>query len=158
MENDIVIRQAKESDIETIQQFGYKLLDFERRNWDNSLDAKWPFSEAGKQKYLEAINEKYTLIAEIDGKAVGFLIGKIIKTSAGDARHLNQARVENIYVDENIRKSGIGAKLIEKFKDFCRNNDVNRLDVSVLADNEVAVEFYKKMGFKSRSLNLSQEL
>ena len=85
MESNVIIRQAKESDIEIIQQFGYELLDFERRNWDKSLDAKWPFTEAGKQKYLEAIKDKYTIIAEIDGKAVGFLIGKVIKTSAGDA-------------------------------------------------------------------------
>lgn len=158
MESKIIIRRATESDIEIVQQFGYELLDFERKNWDNSLDPKWPFTESGKQKYLEAIKDKYTIIAEMDGKSVGFLIGKIIKAPAGGARHLSQARVENIYLNEGVRGSGIGAKLIENFRDFCYSNDVNRLDVSVLADNEAAVEFYKKMGFKPRSLNLSQEL
>lgn len=158
MENKIIIRQATEPDLKTVQQFGYEMLDFERRNWDNSLDPKWPFSETGEQKYLEAIKNKYTIIAEKDGKAVGFLIGKIIKAPVGDARHLDQARIENIYVDESARKFGIGAQLINNFRDFCRSEDVDRLDVSVLAGNEVAVEFYKKMGFRPRSLNLTQEL
>ena len=158
MKNEILLRRANENDLEIVQQFGYKLLNFERKNWDASLDPSWPFSESGEQKYLEAIKNKYTLLAIKDSVPVGFLIGKIIDFSSDSARNIKQARLENIFVNEDVRGDGIGIKLIENFCDYCKNVGVSRLDVSVLANNEVAVNFYKRVGFEPRSLNLSREL
>ena len=64
--DNITIRRATLKDLKTIQRFGYELLDYERRNWDPALDVNWPFSKEGEQKYLTAITDKYTIIAEKD--------------------------------------------------------------------------------------------
>lgn len=155
---NISIRRAEPSDIETIQKFGSELLNYERVNFDSSLDKDWAFSDEAKAKYLAAINEKYVTIAEVDGEPKGFLIGSIIAPKAGDARSIIQANLQNIYVDETQRKAGIGGMLVEDFRAHCRSVGVKRLNVSVLAANETAVRFYNTVGFKSRSINLSQEL
>ena len=152
------IRRAKQRDIETIQEFGSKLLNYERNNFDSSLDSDWAFSDEAKIKYLDAIQNKYVSIAEADGRPIGFLIGSIIEPKTSDARQIKQAYLQNLYVDEDFRKTGIGKDLVENFKEYCRNEGVKRLNVSVLAANEVAVNFYNIVGFKPRSLNLSQEL
>ena len=152
------IRRAKASDITIIQEFGSKLLNFERENYDSSLDKNWAFSDEAKTKYLDAIQNKYVSIAEIGGQPVGFLIGNVIEPTSNSARQIKQANLKNIYVDENMRKTGLGKKLIEDFKQYCKNNDVIRLNVSVLATNITATEFYNNCGFKPRSLNLFQEL
>lgn len=155
---DITIRRATTDDIETIQQLGFELLDFERKNWDPSFDAKWPFSEEGKKKYLAAIENKYTIIAEKDGKPVGYLIGKIIDISPDSARPIKQAYLENIYVSESLRGANIGSEIFANFKDYCKSEGVSRINVSVLSDNKNAVEFYKNVGFSPRSISLSQEI
>lgn len=158
MEKQITTRRAEESDLKTVQDFGYKLLEFERQNWDSSLDPNWPYSETAAKKYLEAIKSDYVVFPEIDGKPVGFLIGKVIETPADDARHIKRARLENIYIDEEARNAGVGAKTFEVFRNYCKQEGVSRMDVSVLADNDSAVDFYKKMNFRPRSINLSQDI
>ncbi|MBR2544348.1 GNAT family N-acetyltransferase [Candidatus Saccharibacteria bacterium] len=155
---NISIRHAEASDLETVQKFGSELLNYERKAFDSSLDENWAFSDEAKKKYLAAINEKYVIIAEKDGHAIGFLIGSIISPKAGDARPIKQGFLQNIYVDEAERKTGIGNELLEDFKKYCIEEGVSRLNVSVLAKNEVAVSFYQKSGFKPRSINLSMEL
>ena len=153
-----IIRRAKESDITTIQEFGSKLLNFERENYDSSLDKNWAFSDEAKTKYLDAIRNRYVSIAEVDGQPVGFLIGTIITPTNNSARQIKQANLQNIYVDEDMRKTGLGKKLIEDFRQYCRSNGVVRLNVSVLARNTTATDFYYNNGFEPQSLNLSQEL
>ena len=155
---NISIRRAEASDVETVQEFGSKLLNYERENYDSSLDSNWAFSNEAKAKYLDAIQNRYVTIAEADGQPVGFLIGSITAPRAGDARQIKQANLQNLYVDESVRKAGIGKQLVENFKDYCKSENVSRLNVSVLAANKVAVDFYDAMGLKPRSLNLSQDL
>lgn len=155
---NITIRRAALEDLKIIQRFGYELLDYERQNWDPALDINWPFSKEGEQKYRFAITDKYTIIAEKDKKPAGYLIGKIVGAAPGSARNIKQAYLENIFVSDSARKSGVGAKLITEFKDYCKKEGVSRINVSVLAANTTAVDFYQKVGFSPRSLSLSQEL
>ena len=155
---NITIRRAALEDLKIIQRFGYELLDYERQNWDPALDINWPFSKEGEQKYRFAITDKYTIIAEKDKKLAGYLIGKIVGAAPGSARNIKQAYLENIFVSDSARKSGVGAKLITEFKDYCKKEGVSRINVSVLAANTTAVDFYQKVGFSPRSLSLSQEL
>ncbi len=155
---NINIRKAEEADIGLIQDFGSKLLNFERENYDSSLDANWAFSEEARKKYLEAIREKYTIIAECDKKPVGFLIANIIDLQPGNARLIKQANLQNIYVDEAYRSLGVGEKLVNCLKEYCTDYEVNRLNVSVLAENDVAIHFYQKVGFIPRSINYYQEI
>ena len=44
------------------------------------------------------------------------------------------------------------------FKKHCQDEDVKRLNVSVLAANKAAVNFYNSVGFQTRTLNFFQEL
>ena len=159
MKNEnITTRRATLEDLKTIQRFGYELLDYERQNWDPAVDINWPFSKEGEQKYRSAITDKYTIIAEKDKKPIGYLIGKIVDIAPGSARPIKQAYLENIFVSDSARKSGVGAKLIAEFKDYCKKEGVSRINVNVLVANTNAVDFYQKVGFSPRSLSLSQEI
>ena len=155
---NVLLRKAKSSDIGIIQEFGSKLLNYERDNYDTSLDSNWAFSDEARQKYLDAIQNKYVIIAEMDGRPIGFLIASIIEPKTGDARQIKQAYLQNIYVEENYREAGVGKELVDSFKDYCRKEGVKRLNVSVLAANKNAAKFYDGIGFKPRSINLFQEL
>lgn len=155
---NISIRRAKTSDIEIIQEFGSKLLNYERENYDSNLKSDWAYSDEAKNQYLNAIQNSYVIIAEADNQPVGFLIGSIIEPKASNARQIKQAYIQNLYVNEDLRKAGIGKELVEYFKRHCQDNDVKQLNVSVLAANKTATDFYNTMGFNPRSINLSQKL
>lgn len=68
-------------------------------------------------------------VAEIDGKVVGF-IGLI------------ESFIGGLFVDPDIRGSGIGRALVEDAA-----SRLGPLEVSVYADNQAAVDFYHRRGF-----------
>lgn len=155
----ITIRKATKNDIKLVQQFGFELLDYERQNWDPTLEADWPFSEAGKKAYEKAINEKYTIIAEDEKKhPVGFLIGKIVRPDKDAARKVTIAQLENIFVYPDSREKNIGKQLFEHFKSYCKTEGVNKINVTVNAKNTTAIKFYEKTNFSPSRLFLSQEI
>jgi len=154
----ITVRIANMADLKTIQKLGFELLDFERQNWDPTLDTDWPFSEEGKANYEKAIKEKYTIIAEEDGKPIGYLIGSIRPPIKGGARHITTAQLENIYIDSNYRRSRVGKKLFEHFASYCKKQKVDAMNVMVNAKNDNAISFYKKVGFSPSRISFSQEL
>ncbi|MBR2709333.1 GNAT family N-acetyltransferase [Candidatus Saccharibacteria bacterium] len=155
---DVIIRKATIEDFKTVQQFGYDLLEYERKNWDKELDPSWPFSEEGAVKYKQAIEEKITLIAEKDERPVGFLIGKILPSNPKDARHLTTAYLENIYVTPDVRGKSVSKGLIEGFMDYCKKEKVDRIDVMVNAKNAAAIKFYEKSGYSTATLRMSKQL
>ena len=72
-----------------------------------------------------------------DNKVSGFCIIDINE----DKRY----HITSIAVDKNHRKKHIGTKLIEYIKN---NYDVNIISLYVQSCNDVAINFYKKNGFK----------
>ena len=155
---NVTIRQATIEDLKTVQEFGYKLLKYEHDNWDPILDLNWPFSEGGEANYTKAINERYTLLAELDGKPVGFLIGSIRLPDPKAPRQITAAQLDNIFVDDEVRGQGIGEKLFDEFKEYCLSKKADTLSVAVTYQNEIATRFYEKIGFVPSRMVLKQEL
>lgn len=152
------IRQATLNDLQFIQQLGHELLEYERTNFDSTLDTNWPYSEAGLEKYRQAISTKYTLIAFDSNKPVGYLIGSLHHPPIDSARHLAFGRIENIFVRTESRSKGIGQKLFEIFRNHCKSQGINRLEVLVNSKNTTALNFYKKINFTPLRLTLSQQI
>lgn len=79
------------------------------------------------------------LIAEINHKIVGFLIG--IKTD-------NQtAKILMLSVNKKHRKNGIGSKMIINFLREMHLLNINKIYLEVRINNLTAINFYKKHGF-----------
>lgn len=87
-----------------------------------------------QHKYCEA------LVAEEGDEIVGFaLYYTSYSTWKGPCLYL-----EDLYIKEARRRSGIGAKLFETIIDIAKERKVARMDWQVLDWNEPAIEFYKK--------------
>lgn len=85
-------------------------------------------------KYCEAI------VAELDNKIVGFTIFYTsYSTWKGPCIYL-----EDIFVLEAHRQSGIGSVLFDKVVTIAKERKVKRMDWQVLDWNELAINFYKK--------------
>lgn len=98
------------------------------------------------------------LVAEIDGRIVGFALGTVIskKRSAWKYGHLIW-----LGIDPEFHRQGVAARLFKHFKNIMMGNGVRMLLIDTEAGNHPAIGFFKKMGFGNPqghiyfSLNLS---
>ncbi len=103
------------------------------------------------RKYFERHVRSRTrkaIVAELNGKIVGFLLGEIQKrppifTTA------RQAYVDSIGVLEIHRKQGIGTVMLEVFAEWTRQNKIPYIMLNVVVENGPAIRCYEKDGFKT---------
>lgn len=80
------------------------------------------------------------IVAEKAHKIVGFIVGVKINP--------NTAKILMLSVSESHRNQNIGSALLNTFlKDILKEN-VYRVELEVRVDNEKAIKFYQKHGFK----------
>lgn len=64
----------------------------------------------------------------------------------------------DIYVLEQFRKRGIAKMLIEVAEEYCKAQGLWRIKLEVAANNPVAVELYRKAGFKDERILMGKNL
>ncbi len=98
-------------------------------------------------------------VYEKDDLVVGFVIAQL-QTSPPYAcfKQLNSVYLMDIVIDEHYRGQGIGAKLIDKIKDWGVQNDVDYLELSVLAKNKKAYQLYLREGFEPYNISMRSRL
>lgn len=143
---DIVIRKATIDDLETIQTLNNELFKLEYENFDSSLKVGWPFGIDGKKYFTDLIENQIVLIACAEDKIVGYLAGSINVEESYNIKSL--AELDNMFIKEKYRKYGIGTKLFQEFKNYCRQLNIDEMKVTASAKNINAINFYKKNGFE----------
>jgi GNAT superfamily N-acetyltransferase len=83
------------------------------------------------------------ILAEVDGKAVGYLLYTFIYDTDRTMRVLY---VLDLPVDETVRGQGIRRKLMEHAKDIAKTRGAGELFWAVYKNNKQAEEFYKRLG------------
>ena len=87
------------------------------------------------------------LIAERDGRAVGLTLWFYNFSSW---RGELGAYLQDIYVDDALRGTGLGRRLLAETARRSRADGATHLRLSVASDNEAAREFYEHLGFTYR--------
>lgn len=88
-------------------------------------------------------------------KAIGFTLIYITFSSL----ELNKILILNdLFVDPNVRKEGIGEKLILKAIEFAKEVDSNTIRLRTSKSNTVAQALYNKMGFVREDYLYSYDL
>ncbi len=109
--------------------------------------------------FISKISEKsygdnhVILIAKYDGVVAGELIGLL------DDWGVNEPTVESLYVENNMRKRGIGKALVKEFikraeeytkRNFISEKEHNSISVNIYGYNKIAIGLFNKLGFKSK--------
>lgn len=123
---NIVIRKMRENDIEQV-------LDIEKKSFTTPW-SKESFTMEIKKNLLA-----YYIVAEIDGKIVGY---------GGFWNIVDEAHITNIAVDPEYRGKGIGNFIVEKLIDVCKERGILRMTLEVRKSNYIAQALYKKYGFE----------
>ncbi|HAU98684.1 MAG: GCN5-related N-acetyltransferase [Microgenomates group bacterium GW2011_GWF2_45_18] len=118
-------------------------------------------------KYLEEYvnlfkNEKACIyLATIDVEVVGCIAGKIIEKTGDDLLEYYPMKlgfIDDLYVLEDWRGHGIGAKLLQESESFFKQHHCVFVDLLVAYKNSNAHELYLNQGFKNDGLIMRKKL
>ncbi|WP_254543007.1 GNAT family N-acetyltransferase [Halomarina pelagica] len=139
---DVTVRPATPDDVPGIRRIA-------RRGWeaayggflaDDTIEralAEW-YDPAFVRVAIERDGTIYR-VAVADGEVVGYATAGVDGTDG----HLT-----SLYVDPGRWGEGIGTRLLEAIRDRLRERGAERLEIRVLAENEVGRGFYESRGFE----------
>lgn len=132
-----VIRLAEKKDIVNILTLIKELAVFEKQP-----DAVILSEEELIKSAFSENPWVYIFVAEMDSKVVGMALYYYgFSTWKGRSLHL-----EDLIVNENYRKLGIGKALMNQVLQIAKTEKVERMSWEVLDWNEPAVKFYESLG------------
>ena len=149
----IQIRKAKLNDTKTIQKLNHELFKLEKKCFDSTLITDWPLSKEGEKYFEDLIKNSYVIIALKDEIPVAYLAGSISDRCPYSL--LQYGEINNMFVDSSSRGQGIGKTLVDYFKQYCAEKNIQNLKVVASAKNKNAQEFYRKQGFSEFDITLT---
>jgi len=157
----MVIRKATKKDLQEVQKLNLKLLKKEKKEYDSLLDLNWVSGKEGIKHYKDRISkgDGCVLVAIVDCKIVGYLCGKLAKKGFyGRLPTIVVAELETTFVLDKFRSKGIGKKLYNKFIEWCKTKNVNKIMLEASPKNKLAIKFYKNNNFKDYSSVLEADI
>lgn len=76
----------------------------------------------------------------------GNLLGSCICTFYNNGK-ANVMIIDNVNVEEQVRRMGVGTDLIKWAIDLAEERNVDSIELNVNKDNKIAKKLYEKMGF-----------
>ncbi len=137
------IRPGQRSDVATIAELIRGLARYEKLEGEVSMtEERLDSALFGPRPYAE------TLIAELDGQAVGFaLFFHTFSTFLAKPG----LYLEDLFVVESHRSRGIGRQLLTRLAAIATERGCGRLEWSVLNWNQDAIGFYERLGARPNS-------
>lgn len=78
-----------------------------------------------------------------DGEPVGFLVA-----DGGDFLRIKHRLYMGIVILQAYTGQGIGKQLFEAMEIWAREHGIHRIELTLMAYNEIAIGLYKKMGYQ----------
>lgn len=154
--DNILIRRATINDLQAIQKLNNSLFELEKENYDSTIVRGWPLSADGKNYFEDLIKNNYVILAMVDDLIVGYLAGTI--NEKGSYEEIQYGEINNMFINDEYRGYGIGKKLVNSFKMYCKDNNILNLKVTASFKNKNAIGFYKNNGFEEFDLTLTTNI
>lgn len=149
----MIIRKAKIKDIPKLVQLAVGLLEY-HENFDPyfapAKDVKDVYARFFKKCVYSAT--KQLLVAEHNDEIAGYALGEIISRPPV-FKIRNIGVINDMFVAEKFRKSGIAKQLLTELLDWIKSKKskypkLNYIELSVHTKNEIGQKAWTKYGFK----------
>lgn len=139
---NIVIRRAEPEDYRGLQ----RIHGLPRAVW-GTLRLPYPSAQSWRQRLEKQSGNHYGLVACVNDEIVGSLGLVVAERRRSHAAELGMA------VADGWQGRGIGSALLQAALELAdRWLNVRRLELTVYADNAIAIRLYKKFGFEVEGL------
>ncbi|MBI4304077.1 MAG: GNAT family N-acetyltransferase [Chloroflexi bacterium] len=136
---ETTIREMEVDDIGAVYHLGEQLFTSEElpilyRTWD-----AWEVTDHFTS------DPNYCLVAEREGKIVGFILGTTIEKEGTAWKKYGY--LSWIGVDEAFQRTNLGVRLYRRLEERFREEGVRMVIVDTEAENEKAIAFFNTLGF-----------
>jgi len=145
---EIVIREATRDDGDAIGMMWLDLVAYHQL-----LDSELPGAAAGgEHRYarniLSRLNDSHTrvLIAEDQGRAVGYVLGMIVDLMPDMFAQEPSGFLADIYVEPAYRRLGVGRALVQDLRAWFATHGILFFDWNVSARNPDGEAFWRAVG------------
>ena len=113
----------------------------------------WP-----QQRFDAAVADRQLFCAKIDDQVVGYVLLKVRNYDI--VGHVKRCVlvVDEICVDERLRNRGIGTEMMLGVRAIAKAFGCSDLQLGVYPQNNEAIAFYQKCGFRIRSIDMQVRL
>ncbi len=108
-----------------------------------------------RQRLARSRGIEHPIVAELDGKVVGFASLRLLHYLGEDAPY---AEISELFVLERYRCQGVGRAFMAELETRARSAGASSLTILTAADNEAAGTLYRAMGFEAFSVGLQKWL
>ena len=147
----VEIREMELRDVAGVFELGQKLFTAEELP---SLYRSWDDHELAQLFSTEA---ETCLVAEADGKVVGFALGRVMQKPRSAWRY---GWLLWLGVERRFKRSGVATRLVNQLRGLFIDRDARIMLVDTAAKNHSALSFFRRSGFggEIRHVYLSQNL
>ena len=145
----MIIRTAGIMDIDKILSLEDQVFELHARMRPDWIGKK-PMNYDYLKSRIEDKNVKI-FVAEDNNEIIGHCFISIRETKNHHMYHdMVNIEIDNLCVDENYRKKGVGKNLFEEVKIYSKNIGAKFIELSVWDFNQNARQFYEHLGMKTR--------
>ena len=149
----IQYRQAEQIDLPNVARIWKKYEAFH-----NSLGLAFTNPPEAESAWLGSFERtlgrfSFLWVAEQGKDLVAFLLARL-KRAPGYLGGVMVGEISDLFVEEAVRNRGVGANLVKLAVDHLSTQQVHSIEVQVLVQNQLAIAFWRKLGFRDELLQL----
>lgn len=116
-------------------------------------DELWP-----QERFDAAVAERQLFAAKVEEKVVGYVLVKVRHYDMVGHTRRKVLLVDEICVDETLRNQGIGTEMMIEVRAIANAFGCTDLQLGVYPQNNEALAFYQKCGFRIRSIDMQMKI
>lgn len=151
-----MLELAKSADRETVNALAEQVHRL-HVGWRPDL-FRMPEQMYPEERFREAIVKKEIFCAWQDGQIVGYMRACVTEYDYPSVVSRREYMIEELCVREDCRGQGIGTQIMWEAAALAKAFGCTCLRLGAYAENEEGLAFYRKMGFRLRTVNLEMNL
>ena len=113
----------------------------------------WP-----QQRFDAAVADRQLFCAKIDDQVVGYVLLSVRSCEVDGHVKRKVLVIDEICVDKRLRNRGIGTEMMLGVRAIAKAFGCTDLQLGVYPQNNEAIAFYQKCGFRIRSIDMQMRL
>ena len=151
-----MLELARTSDWESVRRLSVQIHDLHSA-WrpDIYFHCEEPYP---KDKFMTDIQNRMVYVAKVQDQVAGFVVLSVQEKGGPGTVSKKLMRLDSICVDEAVRGQGIGREMVADVRALARAFGCQEMILGVHPENDHAVGFYQKCGFRIRTINMDMKL
>lgn len=153
------VRKAREDDAFRIHELLKTIASLHHNGRPDLYSDKEKYAVSDIKEKLKRPDEIILVAADKNDFVLGYAISKIIDVpDEGVNVGHRKMYIDDVCVDENYRKNGIGRALLESSRREAADRGCHVVELNVFFFNETAVKFYESCGMKRQRMYMEYVL